>query len=141
MKASGLPKQCIVFQIEESDAVNHLKRVIALCAELKQKGFAICLSSFGNDPEQKVLVDQLDADFVKVADNKAKDIHTDSEVAEEVVGLLDEIHNRDKFSIIPRVEEAAMLAALWPMNVRYIQGYYLQRPSSKMDYDFSTSGF
>lgn len=141
IKASGLPKQCIVFQIDESDAVNHLKRVIALCAELKEKGYAICLSGFGNDPEQKVLVDQLDADFVKITDDKAKNIHTEPEIAEEVVSLLDEIHNRDKYSIIPRVEEAAMLAALWPMNVRYIQGYYLQRPSSKMDYDFSTGGF
>ena len=141
MQASGLPKNCIIFQIEESDAVNHLKRVITLCAELKEKGFALCLSNFGSDPEQKILVDQLDVDFVKVADEKAKDIHTDSDTAELVVELLDEIHNRDKQSIIPRVEEAAMLAALWPMNVRYIQGYYLQRPSLKMDYDFSSGGF
>ena len=68
-------------------------------------------------------------------------IHKDTEVAEEVQTLLDEIHNRDKHSIIPMVEEAAMLAALWPMNVHYIQGYYLQRPSIQMDYDFSASGF
>ncbi|TQV86978.1 EAL domain-containing protein [Aliikangiella coralliicola] len=140
-KAAAIPKSSIVFQIEESDATNHLKRVIALCAELKQKGYSICLANFGADPEQKVLVDQLDADFVRIADDKSQNIHQDPEITEEVQNLLDEIHNRDKQSIIPRVEEAAMLAALWPMNVRYIQGYYLQRPSEKMDYDFSASGF
>jgi len=139
--ASGLPKQCIVFQIEESDAVNHLKRVIALCAELKANGYSLCLSNFGADPEQRVLVDQLDVDYVKICDNKAKDIHKDQEIADEVVEMLDEIHNRDKQSIIPRVEEAAMLAALWPMNAKYIQGYYLQRPSLQMDYDFTSGGF
>jgi diguanylate cyclase (GGDEF)-like protein len=140
-KVSGMKKQSIVFQIEESDAANHLKRAIALCAELKQKGYSLCLSNFGSDPEQKVLIDQLDVDFIRVAEEKAQKIHQDPEIAEEVQMLLDEIHNRDKQSIIPRVEEAAMLASLWPMNVKYIQGYYLQRPSKKMDYDFSSSGF
>ncbi len=139
--ASGLKKENVVFQIEESDATNHLKRVIALCANLKQRGYFLCLAGFGADPEQKVLVDQLDVDFVKIADEKAQRIHTTPESAEQVQVLLDEIHQRDKLSIIPRVEEAAMLAALWPMNVKYIQGFYLQRPSEKMNYDFSSSGF
>ena len=140
-KVSGLQKHQIIFQFEESDATNHLKRVIALCAELKQFGYTLCLSNYGADPSQRALVDQLDVDYVKVADDKSAVIHKDTEVAEEVQTLLDEIHNRDKHSIIPMVEEAAMLAALWPMNVHYIQGYYLQRPSIQMDYDFSASGF
>lgn len=140
-KASGLDKHSIIFQIDEYDATNHLKRVIVLSAQLKQKGYSLCLSGFGSDPEQKALADQLDVDFVKIADEKAQSIHQDSEAAEEVQSLLDEIHNRDQLSIIPRVEEAAMLAALWPMNVKYIQGYYLQRPTTKMNYDFSASGF
>jgi len=140
-KTSGLNKSNVVFQIEESDAANHLKRVITLSAELKQKGYSLCLSNFGSDPEQKELIDQIDVDYVKIAEEKAQKIHQDSETAEEVQNLLDEINTRDKISIIPRVEEAAMLASLWPMNVKYIQGFYLQRPSKKMDYDFSSSGF
>ncbi|WP_444997320.1 EAL domain-containing protein [Aliikangiella sp. IMCC44359] len=140
-KASGLAKSSIVFQIEEIDATNHLKRVITLSADLKQKGYSLCLSGYGANPEQKALIDQLDVDFVKISEEKAKDIHKNSEIEEEVINLLDDIHSKDKHSIIPMVEEAAMLAALWPMNVRYIQGYYLQRPSAKMDYDFSASGF
>ncbi|MET1256619.1 EAL domain-containing protein [Aliikangiella maris] len=139
--ASQLPRSSIIFQIEESDAANHLKRVITLCGELRQKGYTLCLSGFGNNPEQRTLIEQLDVDFVKITENKAKDIPKNSEVEEEVIQLLDEIHARDKHSIIPMVEEAAMLAALWPMNVKYIQGFYLQRPSEKMDYDFSASGF
>lgn len=140
-KASKLPKHSIIFQIEEVDAINHLKRVITLCAELKSYGYSLCLSGYGNDPEQKILIDQLDTDFIKITDTLSNKIHQDEEVSEQVIHLLDEIHSRDKLSIIPRVEEAAMLAALWPMNVRYIQGYYLQRPSTKMNYDFSSSGF
>lgn len=139
--ASKLAKHRLVLQFDESDAANHLKRVLTLTAQLKAKGFVTCLANFGADPEQITLIDQLDVDFVKLSDQVTANLHTDAESMARVQHLLDEIHNRDKSSIIPRVEEAAMLAALWPMNVRYIQGYYLQRPSNKMEYDFSSSGF
>jgi multidomain signaling protein FimX len=138
---ANINKNNIVLQIEESDAANHLKRALVICSELKQKGYSFCLSNYGSDEEQKILIDQLDVDFVRISDEKSRVIAQEPEVAEEVQHLLDEIHNRDKLSIIPRVEEAAMLASLWPMNVKYIQGYYLQRPTTEMDYDFSSSGF
>ena len=91
--------------------------------------------------EQVQLIEQLDVDYVKISDKVSDNLHLDSESIARIQSLLDEIHNRDKLSIIPKVEEAAMLAALWPMNVCYIQGYYLQRPSVKLNYDFSSSGF
>ncbi len=139
--ASKLDKSRLVFQFDESDAANHLKRVLTLTAQLKASGFITCLAGFGADPEQITLIDQLDVDYVKLSDVVTASLHKDTESMARVQHLLDEIHNRDKSSIIPKVEEAAMLAALWPMNVRYIQGYYLQRPSKKMEYDFSSSGF
>jgi diguanylate cyclase (GGDEF)-like protein/PAS domain S-box-containing protein len=139
--ASKLDKNQLIFQFDEIDATNHLKRVITLNAELKSKGMLTCLSRFGTDPEQIALIDQLDVDYVKLSDSVTSKLHSSAEAGAMVQHLLDEIHLRDKLSIIPKVEEAAMLAALWPMNVKYIQGYYLQRPSKKMDYDFSSSGF
>jgi len=139
--ASKVDKNRLVFQFDESDAANHLKRVLTLTAELKSKGIITCLAKFGADPEQITLIDQLDVDYVKISDAVTDNMHLNAESMAHVQHLLDEIHNRDKQSIIPKVEEAAMLAALWPMNVRYIQGYYLQRPSKKMEYDFSSSGF
>lgn len=141
VRASKLDKNRLIFQFYEADAANHLKRVIPLAAELKSKGYVTCLSRFGADPEQLALIDQLDVDYVKISESVSNSLHTNAESMAHVQHLLDEIHNRDKQSIIPKVEEAAMLAALWPMNVRYIQGYYMQRPSQKMDYDFSSSGF
>ncbi|PCI73498.1 MAG: hypothetical protein COB38_00060 [Gammaproteobacteria bacterium] len=140
-RTSKLEKNRLIFQFDEEDAANHLKRVIALTANLRSKGYVCCLSKFGSDIEQVQLIDQLDVDYVKISDKISENLHLDPEASARIQSLLDEIHNRDKLSIIPKVEEAAMLAALWPMNVRYIQGYYLQRPSTKLDYDFSSSGF
>ncbi len=140
-KNSKLEKNRLIFQFDEDDAANHLKRVIALTANLRSKGYVCCLSKFGADLEQVQLIDQIDVDYVKISDKVSENLHLDPESSARIQSLLDEIHNRDKLSIIPKVEEAAMLAALWPMNVRYIQGYYLRRPSVKLDYDFSSSGF
>jgi EAL domain-containing protein (putative c-di-GMP-specific phosphodiesterase class I) len=36
------------------------------------------------------------------------------------------------------VETAAVLASLWQAGANYIQGNYLQEPTSEMDYDFTT---
>ncbi len=140
-KASKVDKNRVIFQFDEADATNHLKRVITLNAELRSKGITTCLSRYGSVPDQASLLDQLDVDYVRISSDISDNMHLDAEATARVQHLLDEIHNRDKLSIITKVEEAAMLAALWPMNVHYIQGYYLQRPSKNMDYDFSSSGF
>ena len=139
--AAKIDKERLVFQVDETDALNHLKRVIAFTANLQEKGILCCLTHFGSSPDQITLLDQLQVKYVKISDSVSTDLHLKAESMAHVQHLIDEIHSRDKQSIIPRVEEAAMLAALWPMNVKYIQGYYLQRPSSKMEYDFSSSGF
>lgn len=139
--ASKVDKKRVIFQFDEADAANHLKRVITLNAELHSKGITTCLSRFGSVPEQTSLLDQLDVDFVRISSDITDKMNNDAEANAQVQHLLDEIHNRDKHSIITKVEEAAMLAALWPMNVHYIQGFYLQRPSKNMDYDFSSNGF
>jgi len=139
--ASKIDPSRLIVQFDEIDAANHLKRVITLSAELKSKGITTCLAQFGVNPDQLTLLDQLETDYVKLSDSVTENLHLNAESIAHVQHLLDEIHSRDKLSIIPKVEEAAMLAALWPMNVRYIQGYYLQRPNNKMEYDFSSSGF
>ena len=36
------------------------------------------------------------------------------------------------------VESATVLSALWQAGANYIQGHYLQEPSTEMDYDFDT---
>ena len=35
------------------------------------------------------------------------------------------------------VESATVLSALWQAGANYIQGHYLQEPSTEMNYDFA----
>ncbi|WP_141394287.1 EAL domain-containing protein, partial [Pseudomonas aeruginosa] len=40
-------------------------------------------------------------------------------------GLIAELHEQQKLSIVPFVESASVLATLWQAGATYIQGYYL----------------
>ena len=61
-------------------------------------------------------------------------------IAAEVMKLpaktVSELHQKDKVTIVPYVENASVLSKLWQSGVHYIQGYYLQGPSDAMNYDF-----
>jgi diguanylate cyclase (GGDEF)-like protein len=139
--AAQIKKSSVIFQFDEADAINHLKRVIELSADLAKRGYALCLAEVDEINQDTNLIEQLDCDYVKISHKKSQKIYQDSEVAEKIQEIIELSHEKDKLTIIPGVEEAAMLAALWPMNVKYIQGHYLQKPVEKMNYDFSSSGF
>jgi EAL domain-containing protein (putative c-di-GMP-specific phosphodiesterase class I) len=43
----------------------------------------------------------------------------------------------NKRCIAEYVSDANSMAILWKMGVDYAQGFYIQPPSDKLDYDFS----
>jgi EAL domain-containing protein (putative c-di-GMP-specific phosphodiesterase class I) len=59
------------------------------------------------------------------------------EARENLKEMVTELRAQKRKSIIPLVESAAILSTLWQAGVDYIQGYYLQAPTSEMNYDFS----
>ena len=52
--------------------------------------------------------------------------------------LVAQLHEHEKITIVPFVENASVLSKLWQSGVHYIQGYYLQGPTESMNYDFDT---
>jgi EAL domain-containing protein (putative c-di-GMP-specific phosphodiesterase class I) len=43
-----------------------------------------------------------------------------------------------KLTIAEFVQDANCLALLWQFGVNYIQGYFLQEPSTELEYDFTS---
>lgn len=56
---------------------------------------------------------------------------------EQAKEMIQTLQSMGKLTIVPLVESAALLSTLWQAGVNYIQGYYLQAPSTEMNYDFS----
>ena len=62
----------------------------------------------------------------------------DPDLKDEITGMIQKLQGGGKLTIVPMVESANVLSALWQAGANYIQGHYLQQPSTSMDYDFST---
>lgn len=137
LKASRLPSDSLIFQLEEQDAVAYLKQAKALTQGLTGLGCRVALSQFGCVLNPFNTLKHLDADFVKIDGSYTQDLgHQENQ--EALKQLLADLHEQSKQTIVPFVDSATVLATLWQAGVGYIQGQYLQGPSQSMDYNFSS---
>ena len=136
-KASKLPTDSLIFQLDEQDAVAYLRQAKALTQGLAGLGCRIALSQFGCVLNPLNTLKHLNADFVKIDGSYTQDLSR-QENQEALKQLLAELHEQAKQTIVPFVDSATVLATLWQAGVGYIQGQYLQGPSQSMDYNFSS---
>ena len=57
---------------------------------------------------------------------------------EQLSVVIEQLQGMGKLTVVPMVESATVLSALWQAGANYIQGHYLQEPSPEMNYDFTT---
>ncbi|BAP78103.1 PAS domain S-box/diguanylate cyclase (GGDEF)domain-containing protein [Pseudomonas sp. MT-1] len=137
LKASKLPPDSLVFQLDENDAVAYLRQAKALTQGLVGLGCRVALNQFGCVLNPLNTLKHLNADFVKIDGSYTQDLSR-QENQEALKQLLAQLHEQAKQTIVPFVDSATVLATLWQAGVGYIQGQYLQGPSQSMDYNFSS---
>ncbi len=138
IKAARLPSDAVIFQITEKDATTYLRQTREFVEGLRNMHCRASLSRFGliEDPFETlrhIPVDMVKLDGACVADNSE-----DEEGKDKLVSTIQQLQNAGKLTIVPMVENANILSTLWQAGANYIQGHYLQEPSTEMDYDFST---
>lgn len=137
LKASKLPPDSLVFQIDEQDAVAYLRQAKMLTQGLTALGCRVALSQFGCVLNPFNTLKHLDVEFVKIDGSYTQDL-SHQENQESLKQLLASLHEQAKQTVVPFVDSATVLATLWQAGVGYIQGQYLQGPSQSMDYNFSS---
>jgi len=137
LKAARLPADALIFQFSEQDAIQYLKQAKALTQGLAELHCKVSLSQFGCAANPFNTLKHLSVDFVKVDGSYTQDL-ANPESLEALKVLLNSLHAQTKLTIVPLVETAATMAALWQTGVNYIQGYFLQGPSPTMNYEFSS---
>lgn len=139
-KAAKLSADSVVFQVQEIDVTNHLNAAKALNNGLAKLGTSLAISSFGCGLNPFNALKHVNASIIKVDGSFTQDIQSKSENPESLTQLLQELHESDKITIVPYVENASVLSTLWQAGVHYIQGHYLQEPTESMSYDFNMEG-
>lgn len=138
IKAARLPSDAVIFQLYEDDAITYLKQARDFINGLKELHCRASLSHFGRSDNPFGTLKHLNVDFVKIDGAYVQNIDRKDDKRKALGELISTLQAQGKLSIVPMVETAAVLAALWQAGANYIQGNYLQEPTSEMDYDFTT---
>ena len=77
-------------------------------------------------------------DFVKLDGSRIESMLEEPGLKDHVAEMIRELQSAGKLTIIPMVESATVLSALWQAGANYIQGHYLQEPTTEMNYDFTS---
>ncbi len=138
IKAARLPSDAVIFQITERDASTYIRQTREFVEGLKNMHCRSSLSRFGLAAEPFEILRHIPADFVKLDGSHIEALAENPDLKNDVTEMIQQLQGAGKLTIVPMVESANVLSALWQAGANYIQGHYLQEPSSSMDYDFST---
>jgi multidomain signaling protein FimX len=138
IKAARLPSDAVIFQIAEPDTATYPREAREFLAGLRSLHCRSSLRHFGTVPEPFDNLQQLQVDFVKLDGGHIQKVNDRPEARETLTQMIRELQSHGKLTIVPMVESATVLAALWQAGANYIQGHYLQEPSTEMNYDFTS---
>ncbi|MEM9100838.1 MAG: EAL domain-containing protein [Pseudomonadota bacterium] len=139
LRKARLPSDALIIGLHETDAAAYLKRAIAFTEQLQSSGIKIAMSGFGSSLNPEGIFSHINIDYVILDGSFTNELFSNSEINEKVQQLIEAAHEQDKVTIVPEVDDASSLAALYPLGVKYIQGDYLQAPGRELDFDFNES--
>lgn len=127
---SGVPADCVVFEIDEGDAValpSSLKRFSASVGSL---GAGVLIDGFGRSPDHAASLKLPCVQFVKVHGSLTRNLVTDEAAARRITDLLRLTSELGIAVIAECIEDQDVLARLRAMKVRYAQGFGICVPQS-----------
>ena len=133
-----LPGDAICFQITEQTAHSYLKAAKAFSKGLTLLKCQLSINQFGLAENGISLTRHLDINYARIDSSFVEQLVSSGKAPEQFVEILTSVHQNDINSIVPKIENAEVLASLWELGVNYIQGYYLQAPLDDMGYNFDS---
>jgi PAS domain S-box-containing protein len=138
IKAAGVPPSSLVLQIAEHHVSTSIKQGQRLFEELNSLGCGCSISEFGeNSHNSNAILQHVSARMLKLNQSIVADGQTDAEQRQRLQQLLQEATKSGAATIVPNVCSASILATLWQLGASFIQGDYLQQPSTTMEYEFA----
>ncbi|MGH1462816.1 MAG: EAL domain-containing protein [Neptuniibacter sp.] len=131
-----IPPEQIVFQISNSDVAIAPKQARFFAKFLHKIHCRICIKHFGSAPYDREVLKKINADYIKLDGLYIQELGKDERQDEQFFQLVKGLSDTGKITIAPLVEDTRAMVTLWKAGVGYVQGYYLQPPREKMDYDF-----
>ncbi len=127
-----LPRELLVFELLERDAIGDITRMREFLAELRDKGFAFALDDFGSGYNSFHYLRELHFEYVKIDGAFVRNIcrsRTDMALVRNLTHLCQDLGIQ---TVAEFVEDADILHSLQEIGVDYAQGYHLSLPQPEM---------
>ena len=128
VEASGVPADCVVFEIEESDACAAPNSVRRLAAALGSLGAGVLIDGFGRVAEFVDLLELPCVQYVKVHGSLTRSLAVNETAVAKLQAILALAADLGIDVIAECVEDQEVLARLKAMKVRYAQGFGICEP-------------
>lgn len=136
IKSLRIDADSLVFTLNESTALNHLKQAKVSFQGLRSINCRVALENFGTEQNTFQSLKHLDVNYLKIDASLATNLKDSIENQEKLKEIADEASEKGIMAIAAFVEDANSMALLWQSNVAFIQGHFLQQPDSELKYEF-----
>jgi len=125
----------LTFQFSVLDLRSNVQAARGLIDGLKKINCRIAISNFASGPNSETLLKHLPIDVVKLSPEFMHHLANDEEQQNQLSEINTQLQASGIKTIASGVEDANSLAMLWNIGVNYIQGFFLQEPSSTINSD------
>ncbi len=137
LKAAKLPREAVILQFTELAATRFLSQAKAFTEALAKLECMASLSHFGGAVNPFGTLDQLNVSYVKLDGSFVDGLDREFK-REELRETIAALKEREKLTIVPKVETASTMATLFQSGASFVQGDYLQEPGTEMEFEFGT---
>ncbi len=135
LKESGLAAANLTLEVTESLAINDMARMKEILSKIKALGVSIALDDFGTGYSSLNHIREIPFDIIKVDQSFVKDLAEDA-YSQSFVRMVAELAETIGVKIcVEGIETPAQYQALKNMKIKYIQGFYFDRPLSVEDFE------
>jgi len=139
LKTLNLDTSKLVFELDETTALNHLAQAKVLVRDFKQLQCHTALENFGLEKNTFQSLRELPVDFIKIHAKLVANLPKSMENQEQVKAIANEARSHNMQTIAAFVEDASSLAVLWQCSVDFIQGHFLQEPTPELNFEFENA--
>jgi EAL domain-containing protein (putative c-di-GMP-specific phosphodiesterase class I)/GGDEF domain-containing protein/DNA-binding NarL/FixJ family response regulator len=123
----------LTFVIQEELVDGNLGSLSRLVESLKKIKCRIAINRFGGTDHPQMLLQGLPLDFIWLRPEFTQDLADDKDKQQRLLALANLAREFNVKSVVTGVEDARALTILWTAGVDYVQGNFLQRPSTNLE--------
>jgi multidomain signaling protein FimX len=123
----------LTIQFQEEVVVGNLASIGKLVETLRKIKCRVAINRFGATERPEMLLQALPLDFVLLRPGLAQGLADDAAKQQRLLQLATLAREFNVKSVVTGVEDARALTVLWTAGVDYVQGNFLQRPSTTLE--------